>query len=791
MESKLLRPVEVNSVKAKAEQDAKQMHQAVMAECAKTGKPPPPYGLTELIGKGTFGRVYKAKDFNTAGIVAVKIIDIDESDTLNPRNADALSDFMKEVNALKKLSESKARNINHVIEALPVGKAMWMITDYCGGGSVATLMKPTAPGGLVEKYIITIVREVAEAVGWVHAADIIHRDIKCANVLVTEQGGVQLCDFGVAGMIENKIDKRSTIIGTPHWMAPELFDAQPNYGKEVDIWAFGSLVYEVATGWPPNVSNGIPYQQLGSHLRQHTPRLEGGDYSDGLRDLVAYCLEELPSARPTIQQVQQHAYIANTSGRYPTSSLSQLVKAFREWEERGGSRKSLFMAGGAQGPSESNTAADDEWNFGTASSFDLEVSQRRSTQDLREATEFTEETKRPKGSRRRPPPTALSRLPPPLVKVFDPNTLSSYQDNVKNRYYPDDNRPPQTSDLPFRNDSMNNEVNDRVSMIDLGGHDPTTGISHFPSMDTLKPGARRIDEETDDYNSTLHDFSRPALSDPADVNPNRRTQDWKFPSMIPPASADPEVSRFPTSYEVPRPAVTPSTGGRPALVHHPTEPLGASFGGGLLGAGQPALDRRSIAESLIDLDMSLPDTFDLQRPSTANSDVGSTTSEQMGSENPFAFDSHVSYQAPVSDSLEPALYITEDTPPPPERSETTRDINEISDFSASEPEGPDPNDATRYDSQGFSDTDYISMPPPPRPSNASASNGLGEYSMSHFPALVDPPSKAALDGTASRAEMVGEVTRVLGSMTAQLEAFRDVYGEESGLRRGPGSRRRQ
>lgn len=82
-----------------------------------------------------------SKDVGSGNIVAVKIIDIDESDTLNPRLADTYSEFMKEVNALKILSESKARNINLVIEALPVGKAMWMITEYCGGGSIATLVR--------------------------------------------------------------------------------------------------------------------------------------------------------------------------------------------------------------------------------------------------------------------------------------------------------------------------------------------------------------------------------------------------------------------------------------------------------------------------------------------------------------------------------------------------------------------------------------------------------------------------------------------------------------------------
>lgn len=74
-------------------------------------------------------------------MVAVKIVDIDESDTADPRNADSYSEFLKEVSALKVLREHKARNINHVIDALSVGKTMWIVTDYCGGGSVATLVR--------------------------------------------------------------------------------------------------------------------------------------------------------------------------------------------------------------------------------------------------------------------------------------------------------------------------------------------------------------------------------------------------------------------------------------------------------------------------------------------------------------------------------------------------------------------------------------------------------------------------------------------------------------------------
>lgn len=80
------------------------------------------------------------RDLSSAEIVAVKIIDIDESDTMDPKNADTYSEFLKEINALKTLGQSGAQNINNVIEALPVGSAMWMITEYCGGGSISTLV---------------------------------------------------------------------------------------------------------------------------------------------------------------------------------------------------------------------------------------------------------------------------------------------------------------------------------------------------------------------------------------------------------------------------------------------------------------------------------------------------------------------------------------------------------------------------------------------------------------------------------------------------------------------------
>lgn len=688
-----------SATRQKAFEDARKMQKAVVEACSKSGKEIPRYQLSELIGKGSFGRVYKATSQTTGQLVAVKIIDIEESDTVNPKLADTYSDLLKEINALQLLSASGAKNINHVIEALPVGQSMWMITEYCAGGSVATLMRPTAPGGLQEKWIIPILREVVEALRWVHGQGIIHRDIKCANVLITEIGNVQLCDFGVAGVIETKFDKRTTFIGTPHWMAPELFDQSTSYGTEVDIWAFGSLVYEVASGLPPNVTENIDFSRLGNHLKQHTPRLEGDHYSAGLKDLVSYCMQQDTTKRPTVEQVQRHIYIFKTEDAYPTSSLAHLVRAFKMWEAQGGDRRSLFSAGGAQGLSDiSSTSLDNgEWNFSTTSAFDQQVFDSGDAQDVYDVygtdvdftqPSFEETSKPPKGKSRRRPPPQLPSVKAPLEKIFDPNTISNYEDN--SRAYYGRPFPAPVSDLPLRDESSGPN-NVRESLIDLDASLPGSGLSRFVDVGTIRASDSRVSM---DYNSGDGSYSRPPLSDPADMSSsnNRRTQDWKFPTMPPPASADAEMFRFP----LPNETATPGSS-RPPLMHHPTEPYQTSMGFGELAP--PMVDNRASVGSLIDLDMSFADSAtDLTRPTTSHSDVASVNGSEVGGANPFELEKHASLYVMPNTVREPSIYVGDD-----------------SDFSTTLVDFPDPpsdNEQTPHEEPGSrNQQDYVASRP--------------------------------------------------------------------------------
>lgn len=586
---------ELSGPKQKAFEDARKAQAAIVRECAEAGKEPPPYLLTELIGKGTFGRVYKATSTRTKGqLVAVKIISIEEGDTLSPGAADTFNDILKEVTTLKLLGSSGARNVNVVLDSELVGQSVWIITEYCAGGSVASLMRPT--GGLPEKWIIPILREVAEAVYWVHRQGIIHRDIKCANVLVTDVGDVQLCDFGVAGIIETKFDKRSTVTGTLQWMAPELFDSTVSYGMEVDIWAFGSMAYEVASGLPPNATAQIDISRFGSYLKQSCPRLEGDRYSDNLKHLVAFCLVDDPKKRPTVEQVQQHPYLFNTDDQYPTASLAKLVSAYRLWEAQGGSRRSLFSAGGAQGAvngDDDDHDADGGWVFDEDQSEELVLDNPEDAEMVRDAyglrvsvpeEQPTVQAGRP--GRRRRPPKNMPEFKGPLEKVFDPNTMTNYEDNAR-VFYGRQPSPPPGSDLPLRDSSEHSTV--RESLIDLDASLGGDTLSRFGNPETIKP--------------LVGDMAK------------RKTQEWSFSTAMSALPLEPDD-------DYPLPDDDDNTL-HPTRVFHPAPmpPMPHAGPAPFPHAGPPAPSfqfdaNRASALSLIDLDAGLSPNPNMNREST-------------------------------------------------------------------------------------------------------------------------------------------------------------------------------
>ena len=205
------------------------------------------------------------------------------------------------------------------------------------------------------------------------------------NVLVSEDGQIQLCDFGVSAAMENEVSKRSTIIGTPFWMAPEMHEAmnsgdggnvEQGYGKEIDCWAYGCTVFEMATGVPPNHQFHPRY--LNQVLRS-TPKLDEDRFSPELCDFVAFCLQADPETRPKIHEIVQHPYLAHSDQRYPTSSVRNMIDLYVQWERRGGQRMSRFAQDGAAAPVLAGDLPEqDDWVFSTTDGFEQDFERRYS-----------------------------------------------------------------------------------------------------------------------------------------------------------------------------------------------------------------------------------------------------------------------------------------------------------------------------------------------------------------------------------------------------------------------------
>ncbi|KAK4698117.1 hypothetical protein P7C71_g86, partial [Lecanoromycetidae sp. Uapishka_2] len=221
-----------------------------------------------------------------------------------------------------------------------------------------------------EKYLRVIARELAKGLKAIHQAGVIHRDIKAGNVMVHEEGGIQIIDFGVAGQVESAVDKRATVVGTPHWMSPELLgNAEVKYGKEVDTWSYGCTLYEMAMGYAPNPR--VPRHMLQKkHRLQGVPKLQEQDgYSAELCDLVAFTLVRDPKQRPSMDEILGHPYLQYSEEEYPITLLAELVDRHKSWEAVGGQRASLIQPYGAEAAEYHEIPySKGEWRFSTIAS---------------------------------------------------------------------------------------------------------------------------------------------------------------------------------------------------------------------------------------------------------------------------------------------------------------------------------------------------------------------------------------------------------------------------------------
>jgi len=275
------------------------------------------FQLLAPLGRGSYGSVYTARlrQSPSADLVAVKIIPLTDSDEVES--------IQKEIGILRVCSHP---NVVRYYGSYRTPDALWISMEYCAGGSVSDVMH--ALGKPLEEDVIAYVcSEVLKGLAYLHSNGRVHRDIKCGNVLLTEQGEVKLADFGVAAQLTHTLSKRNTFIGTPHWMAPEVIQSS-SYDGKVDVWALGITAIEMAERYPPRWRVN-PNRVIFMVVRDPAPHLaDPSAWTLSFQDFISQCLMKDPKSRPTTRLLQQHKFV-NGSSSTITQGMRKTLPAIK------------------------------------------------------------------------------------------------------------------------------------------------------------------------------------------------------------------------------------------------------------------------------------------------------------------------------------------------------------------------------------------------------------------------------------------------------------------------------
>ncbi|KAG0583810.1 hypothetical protein M758_3G164500 [Ceratodon purpureus] len=263
----------------------------------------------ELLGSGTFGTVYEGVGSNGT-FFAVKEVSLSDQGRSGKQ---AIRQLEQEIAVL---SEIQHPNIVQYLGTERDDEKLYIFLELVSKGSLAHVYNKYE---LFIEQVRSYTKQILSGLKYLHDRKIIHRDIKCANILVDASGVVKLADFGMAKQTD-KLGLLKSFMGSAHWMAPEVVNPKRSYNLMADIWSLGCTVLEMAIGKPPFgelEAHGVLWK-VGHGEGPPIPE----DLPEDLKSFISNCLEVNVALRPTCDLLLTHPFITGVEMTSPVKLVS-------------------------------------------------------------------------------------------------------------------------------------------------------------------------------------------------------------------------------------------------------------------------------------------------------------------------------------------------------------------------------------------------------------------------------------------------------------------------------------